>query len=111
MKTGFKDLDHLIKLNKGELIIIASRPKIGKTTFVLNILSHNAIKENKPTLFFSLEENKEAIIKKLIASNSMVALDKLQLYNEYKKENKMENEKKLSEEDWHIYLAFIIFCF
>ncbi len=38
MKTGFKDIDSNIKLNNGELIVIASRPSIGKTTFVLNNL-------------------------------------------------------------------------
>lgn len=44
MKTGFKDLDNLINLNKGELMVIASRPAMGKSTFALNILSHLALK-------------------------------------------------------------------
>ena len=50
MKTGFKDLDNIIKFNKGELIVIASRPAMGKTTLTLNIMSNNAIKENKSIL-------------------------------------------------------------
>ena len=47
MKTGFKDLDEIIKVNKGDLIVVASRPAMGKSTFVLNILSHIALEENK----------------------------------------------------------------
>lgn len=42
MTTGFKDLDEIIKVNKGDLIVVASRLAMGKSTFVLNILSHIA---------------------------------------------------------------------
>ena len=63
MKTGFKELDNIIKLNKNELIVIASRPAMGKSTFVQNIISNVSIKENKPVLFYSLETSKESIIK------------------------------------------------
>lgn len=100
MRTGFKDLDNIIKLKEGELVVIASRPAMGKTTFALNILSYNSLKENKSTLLFSLEESKETIIKKLIISNSMVEADKFRLYEEYKNENKDEKDIDLSEEDW-----------
>ncbi len=71
MKTGFKDLDNIIKLNGGELIVVASRPAMGKSTFVQNIMSNVVIKQNKATLLFSLEESKEKIINRLIASNSV----------------------------------------
>ena len=65
MKTGFKDLDNIVKVNGGDLIIIASRPAIGKTNLAQNILSNVAIKENRPTAFFSLEESMEKIVNKL----------------------------------------------
>ncbi len=71
MKTGFKDLDNIIKLNKGELIVIASRPGMGKSTFVQNILSNVSIKENEAVLFYSLEDSKDNIVNKLITSNSI----------------------------------------
>lgn len=100
MKTGFKDLDKIMNLNDGELIVLAARPAMGKTTFALNMLSYNTIKENKSTLLFSLEESKETIINKLIINNSMVEADKLKIYDEYKKEDKTNNEINLSEEDW-----------
>ncbi len=98
MKTGFKDLDSNIKLNNGELIVIASRPAMGKTTFALNILSHIALEEKTGVLFFSLEDSKENITKRLIISNSMVEREKFDLYNQYKKEKIKKPE--LSEEDW-----------
>lgn len=94
MKTGFKDLDNKIELNNGDLIIIASRPAMGKTTFVENIMNNVAIKQKKTVLFFSLDESKEAIIKKIIINNSSVESYKLELY-----EKKSENSKIL-EEDW-----------
>ena len=98
MKTGFKDLDNLINLNKGELMVIASRPAMGKSTFALNILSHLALKKNKGVLFFSLEDSNENIISNLIISNSMVEAEKFELYNKYKK-NEIQRPN-LSEDDW-----------
>ena len=98
MKTGFNDLDEVIKVNKGDLIVVASRPSMGKSTFVLNVLSHIALDEKKSVLFFSLEDSKDKIINKLIISNSMVEAEKFQLYNKYKKENTEKPE--LSEDDW-----------
>ena len=98
MKTGFKDLDKIIEVNKGDLIVVASRPAMGKSTFVLNILSHLTLKENKNVLFFSLEDSKNQIINKLIISNSMVEVEKLELYNRYK--NNETQKPELSEDDW-----------
>ena len=80
MKTGFKNLDEKIELNKGDLMIIASRPAMGKTTLALNILSHIALKDKKEVLFFSLENNEENIRNRLIISNSMVEVKKFNLY-------------------------------
>ena len=70
MKTGFDDLDSIMQINKGDLIIVASRPAMRKSTLALNILSNVAIKEKKPVLMFNLESSKENIINKLIISNS-----------------------------------------
>lgn len=98
MKTGFNDLDNIINLSEGELVVIASRPAMGKSTFALNILSHLALKENKGVLFFNLEDSKDNIINKLIISNSMVESEKFGLYNKYKK-NEIQRPN-LSEDDW-----------
>ena len=100
MKIRFKDLDSNIKLNNGELIVIASRPSTGKTTFALNILSHIAIKEKKGVLFFSLEDSKENITKRLIISNSMAPIylscdAPLSIDDICKKAKKMKQEKNI----------------
>lgn len=70
MNTGIKDLDRIMKINKKDLIVIASRPAMGKTTLALNVLSHIALEEKKSVLFFSLEDTKETIVNKLLISNS-----------------------------------------
>lgn len=66
MKTGINDLDNILKIKEEDFIIIASRPKMGKSTLVQNIIINVAVIENKPTLYFSLEDSKENIVKKLI---------------------------------------------
>ena len=54
MKTGFDDLDSIMQINKGDLIIVVSRPAMGKSTLALNILSNVAIKEKKPVLILKV---------------------------------------------------------
>ena len=98
MKTGFDDLDSIMQINKGDLIIVASRPAMGKSTLALNILSNVAIKEKKPVLMFNLESSKENIINKLIISNSMVEADKFEIYDKYQKGKIMKPE--LIDDDW-----------
>lgn len=97
MKTGFKNLDEKVELNKGNLMVIASRPAMGKTTLALNILSHIALEDKKNVLFISLENNEENIINRLVISNSMVETKKLDLYNKHK--NKEIQNLNLSEDD------------
>ena len=63
MKTGFKDLDKIVKIERGDLIIIASRPAMGKTTLAQNILSNITIKYKKKSAFFSLDESMEKIVR------------------------------------------------
>jgi len=99
MNTGIKDLDKIMKINKKDLVIIASRPAMGKTTFALNVLNHIALEEKKSVLFFSLENTKETIVNKLLISNSMVVdLEKFELYSKYK--TKEIEKTELSEDYW-----------
>ena len=65
MKTGFKDLDNIVKIKGGDLIIVASRPAMGKTTFMLSIME-NILLKNKRCLYFSLEMSKEQVITRLL---------------------------------------------
>ena len=71
LSSGLADLDRSIQgIQDGNLIIIAGRPAMGKSVLAQNIASHNAINENKTTLFFSLEMTEEEIQQRLIASVS-----------------------------------------
>ena len=71
--TGFKDLDNKLSgLQPSDLIIIAARPSMGKTTFALNIALNAAIKTKTPVGFFSLEQSKEQVVDRLICAQAMV---------------------------------------
>lgn len=66
MKTGFDVLDDNIgELRKGELIVVASRPLMGKTSLVFNIATNIAIRKNATVAIFSLEMSKEQCVKRL----------------------------------------------
>jgi replicative DNA helicase len=71
--TGFRDLDALLAgLQASDLLILAARPSMGKTTLVMNIAHHIAAKEGIPVGFFSLEVSKEQLIDQLLAIESGV---------------------------------------
>ena len=73
-KSGFNDLDNVITgLNKSDLLIVAARPAMGKTSFVLNIAS-NVARFNKDIeiVIFSLEMSKEQLVTRMLSSESLV---------------------------------------
>ncbi|MFC1670586.1 DnaB-like helicase C-terminal domain-containing protein [Spirochaetota bacterium] len=73
LSMGFHELDDKLNgLNKGDLVVIASRPGVGKTAFTLNILSHIAKKEKVPVLYFSLEETASKIGLKLLCIETKI---------------------------------------
>mgnify|MGYP000872544002 FL=1 len=73
LSTGFVRLDKITTgLHEGNLIILAARPAMGKTALALNIAKHVAVKENKPTVIFSLEMGAEDLIERMVASEGMV---------------------------------------
>lgn len=73
ISTGFEDIDDLIKgLNAGELIVIASRPNMGKTSLLLNIVRNVTLKEKVSVAIFSLEMSKQRCIESLNISDSSI---------------------------------------
>ena len=73
LRTGFTDLDNMLTgLHGGELILVAARPSMGKTAFVLNIAHHVSTRENTPVVIFSLEMGREQLVTRLVAVDSMV---------------------------------------
>ncbi|MCP1100889.1 replicative DNA helicase [Aequitasia blattaphilus] len=71
--TGFMDLDYKLSgLQNSDLILIAARPSMGKTAFVLNIAQHVAFKQNLGVAVFSLEMSKEQLVNRLFSLESQV---------------------------------------
>jgi replicative DNA helicase len=69
IRTGFGDLDQLTTgLQKSDLIILAARPSVGKTSFALNIAEHAAARDRKSVGVFSLEMSKEQLVLRLLSS-------------------------------------------
>jgi replicative DNA helicase len=69
VRTGFTDLDTLTTgLQKSDLIVLAARPSVGKTSFALNIAEHAAVREGKSVGVFSLEMSKEQLVLRLLSS-------------------------------------------
>jgi len=78
VETGFVDLDNLTSgLQAGELIVVASRPALGKTALALNIAAHAAIKNRKVAGVFSLEMSKESLVIRLLCSEAEIDSHKL----------------------------------
>jgi len=89
LSTGLRDLDAKINgLNKGNLLLIAARPAMGKTSFALNIGLNVAKKYNKTVAFFSLEMSREELCMRLLSGESFVDSQKMAT-------------GKLSEEEWN----------
>lgn len=73
ISTGFKDLDYRTAgFQPSDLILIAARPSMGKTAFVLNIAEYMALHSGVTTAIFSLEMSKDQLVKRLIAMHSKV---------------------------------------
>ena len=86
--TGFIDLDYRTAgLHGSEFILIAARPAMGKSAFVLNIAANAALKANVPVAIFSLEMSKEQMVNRMLCSEAMVDSNKVRT-------------GKLEEEDW-----------
>lgn len=76
--TGFTALDNILSgLQKSDLIVLAARPSLGKTTFALDIARHAALKEGKTVGIFSLEMSSEQLVDRLLASQAGVDLWRL----------------------------------
>ena len=78
ISTGISALDKTITgLNKTDLIILAARPGMGKTSFALNIARHVGAKAKKRVAFFSLEMSKEQLVSRLLSTEGLIQGTKL----------------------------------
>jgi replicative DNA helicase len=80
--TGFMDFDHMTSgLQPGNLVIIAARPSMGKTTLVLNIAQNIALEEKRPVAIFSLEMPAQDIVMRMLAAESQIDFTRLRTGN------------------------------
>ena len=76
--TGFIDLDYKLSgLQPSDLVLVAARPSMGKTAFVLNITDYIAVRRQKTCLIFSLEMSKEQLVNRMLSMESNVDSQKL----------------------------------
>jgi replicative DNA helicase len=88
VSTGISDLDRVITgLNRSDLILLAARPGMGKTSFALNIARSAAVQSKKRVAFFSLEMTKEQLASRLLSVEALVGGVKLRT-------------GKLTDEEW-----------
>lgn len=86
--TGFRDLDSMLTgMHAGELLLVAARPAMGKTAFVLNIAHYLAVMKHIPVGFFSLEMSREQLASRVLAIDAMV-------------DSKSMKTGNLSDDDW-----------
>jgi len=74
LSSGFSDLDNLTSgFQKSDLVVIASRPSVGKTAFSLNIAEHLAVDKRVPVVLFSLEMSKEQLAQRILCSRARIS--------------------------------------
>jgi replicative DNA helicase len=73
LPTGFTELNSLLcGLHKGEMVIVAGRPSMGKTSFALNIAEHIGADEGQPVVVFSLEMSRQQLVERILCSRAKV---------------------------------------
>ncbi len=78
LSTGFADMDNLLGgLQKSDLVILAARPSMGKTSLALDIMRHVGVNLKKPVGIFSLEMSKDQLVDRLLSAQSNVNLWKI----------------------------------
>lgn len=93
LSTGFPHLDDRINgLREGDLVIVAGRPSMGKSTFAMNLVEHNAVRDDVSSLVFSMEMSAPQLLEKMTASLGGIDLNSLR-------------RGSLSEEDWSKFTA------
>ncbi|MDO8692266.1 MAG: DnaB-like helicase C-terminal domain-containing protein, partial [Dehalococcoidia bacterium] len=101
IETGFLDMDKLLGggFQRSDLIILAARPSLGKTSLALNIAQHAAVKRGARVAIFSLEMSKDQVVQRLLCSQARVNSQRLRqgFLNEEEERRIMEATGVLSE--------------
>jgi replicative DNA helicase len=88
LSTGFKDLDAMTSgLQRGDMVVVAARPSMGKTTFAMNLVEHAVLSGTKPVIVFSMEMPAEQLIMRLLSAIGRIDQTKVR-------------SGRLDDEDW-----------
>lgn len=91
--TGFRSLDNMTSgFQKGNLVLLAARPGVGKSALALNFATHAALKANMPVAIFSLEMSKEELVNRIVSCEAMI-------------DSKKFKTGDFSDEDWDSYAS------
>jgi len=78
LPTGFFELDSILAgLRKGEMIVLAARPSVGKTALAMNIAMHAAVEERLPVAFFSLEMRNNEVAKRMLSARATIDMQEI----------------------------------
>lgn len=78
IKTGFEELDRMCNgMKPGDMFVVAARPSMGKTSFMMNIVEHVCINEGKPSMVFSCEMSAFQIVQRVVFSRAKFAMSQL----------------------------------
>ncbi len=105
LSTGFTELDMMTTgFHPSELIVLAARPGMGKTSFMLNLVHHIALTEGKAVGVFSLEMSKEQLVLRMLSSMAEISLQKLRsgYITEEEKEKLLSSALELSKAEIYI---------
>lgn len=91
--TGFADLDSLMSIRPGQLIVVGARPGSGKSVFGMDVARHVGIRMQDPVYFLTLEMTRKELMKRMIAAEARVNLHNI-LHHRVDRE-------LLTEDDWH----------
>lgn len=73
VSTGFNDLDEMLSgLQKADLVLVAARPSMGKTSFILNMVQQGGIRDKVTTAIFSLEMSREQLTQRLLCAEALI---------------------------------------
>ena len=90
LMSGFYDLDALTNgFQPGQMVIIAARPGVGKSTLAVDFMRHMSIKEGRPSMLFSLEMSREEVVQRIVSAESEVPLER------------MKRKGGMNESDWN----------
>lgn len=78
LSTGFRDIDNITSgLQAADLVVVAGRPSMGKTAFMMNIVEHAAISGDKPALVFSMEMPADSLVLRMLSSLGRIDQSKI----------------------------------